>query len=242
MATSVMHAAEISGRDVAVVRTSGVSGPDLLRLSGAALMLGGILAIPGHLVLHPPGHAVEFQQSASWMIAHALSMLSFLLGAVGVLGLYVRVKDRTGIPGLVATVLLFLGFSFHAMRMADEAWVIPYIALNNSANLTAPGGPLDQAPFLGLAGAVRGIVYALGLLGFSALVLWSGFARGGAVMMLVGSVVTVVWVYIIGASGPVTGIGLTVLQLGLGWMGYRLWRDPGAARPAVEVTPRSGLA
>lgn len=228
MTTTVMRTAERGARDAPVVNVSGVSAAALLRLCGAGLVLGGILAVFGQLVLHPPGHAIAFQQTPNWATAHVLSMASFLLGAGGIIGLYVRVKDRVGVLGLVATVLLFFGFSLHAMRMADEAWVIPFIALNNSANLTAPGGPLDQAPFLGLASSVRGVVYSLGLLGFSAALLWSGFARAGAAVVLVGSVVTVSWVYLVGAGGPVSGIGLAVLQLGLGWMGYRLWRDPGA--------------
>ena len=235
MKTTEIGATKTDRRPAAAAATSSVSAAALLRLCGAALMLGGVLAILGHLVFHPPGHGLEYQQSPNWVVAHTLAMLSFLLGAVGALGLYVRVRDRAGVLGLVVTALLFLGFSFHAMRMADEAFQVPVIARNNTANLTAPGGPLTGAPFLGPAGTVRSLVQSAGLLGFSALMLWLGFARGGAAVMLVASIVTVAWVQFVGAGGPVTGIGLTVLQLGLGWMGYRLWRDPGEAPRAAET-------
>lgn len=235
MTTTDLDAAQTIRRTAATAITPGVSAAALLRLCGAGLVLSGVLGILGHLVIHPPGHGLEYQQSPSWVFAHTLAMLSFLLGAVGVLGLYVRVKDRAGVLGLVVTALMFLGFSFHAMRMADEAFQVPVIARGNTADLTAPGGPLTGAPFLGPAGTVRNLVQSAGLLGFSALMLWVGFARRGATVMLLASIVTVVWVLFVGAGGPVTGIGLVVLKLGLGWMGYRLWRDPGEAPRAREA-------
>jgi hypothetical protein len=44
----------------------------LFRVGGISMMLGGLLGPLGHLVLHPPSHALQYQGTSQWVAGGAL--------------------------------------------------------------------------------------------------------------------------------------------------------------------------
>jgi hypothetical protein len=81
-----------------------------LRLSGLALLLGGLLFAVGNL-LHPTTHSPSAHEAATWQAAH----VTFIVGMIGILlglpGFYGHRAHRLGLPGLVGYVAFFAGMA-----------------------------------------------------------------------------------------------------------------------------------
>lgn len=132
-----------------------VSGEQLRRLSGAALIAALPLQIVGFAV-HPAGEQLAHTQQGTYGPAHLILFLSWILAMLGLPALYRAIAGRAGKVGLVAFVLTMLAVAYHLYLTLYEATVIPIAAgLPNAAELVGEGKPLAHgAGALGpLAGA-----------------------------------------------------------------------------------------
>lgn len=115
----------------------------LFRLGGAALVIGGLLGPIGHLVLHPPSHAVAYQQLPTWMAAHMVLTISWVLLLIGLFALYAKLCERMGIAGLVGFVFLCGMCIYQVFNYAFDAFTVPLLVASfPGETVTGPGGPL----------------------------------------------------------------------------------------------------
>jgi lysylphosphatidylglycerol synthetase-like protein (DUF2156 family) len=130
----------------------------LIRWSGMALLLGGVSAIMAAL-FHPNNYALNAVLDPFWKPAHVAEGLTELLLVLGLVGLYLRQAERTGLLGLIGFILaLFGSAALLNVALLDEVYFLPFIAAQQAAPKSAfdvidPAGPL--AVFASSASASR---------------------------------------------------------------------------------------
>jgi hypothetical protein len=194
-----------------------VSASNLLRLGGLAAALGGVLLMLGGLeqlvlnLLFPnPGAAGEVAITAS-SIQLVLALIGQPLLALGLVGLYVRQAEVTGILGLIGFLVAFLG-------------IVLVSALGvEGVEGVAPLASLGWALF-GIASLRAGI-----------------YPRVATVLLIISAVISglfslLIVALIVGPSSILVYVGVgagIVLNTGIAWLGYALFlrRDASAERP-----------
>ncbi len=217
------------------------------RLSG----IGGFLVLVGAVafVLHVVVRSVltagvdpaVSAQAGLWVPVNALGALGAALVLLGLPVIYARLAGQGGLPGLVGFALIEVSWTFFGLFLSlYGALVLPWLA--------------DQAPQL-VAGSSQTpvgfvVAFALGLLAWllGAVLLavplvrgpararwrarWVGYVLpASAFWFLVGS-------FIIAPGGPasnlavilLSNLGLVLLLIGLGYLGFRAWAERGAAK------------
>src|SRR6266567_954881 len=107
--------------------TSLVSPRALIRWSGLALALSGLLQAVGTL-LHPDDTgATMYFQNARWAPAHVGLAGSFLLAIYGLMGLYLYQREKVGLSGLIGLVLSMGGAALLVGVTLTEAFLLPLL-------------------------------------------------------------------------------------------------------------------
>src|SRR5438093_12962008 len=88
----------------------------LIRASGVALMIGGILGVVG-LVIHPLSETASDVASSRWVPAHLLAFVSAIPLIFGLIGLYARQAEETGRLGLLGFALTLIGAISDGMEL-----------------------------------------------------------------------------------------------------------------------------
>jgi len=152
-----------------------MSSTTLLRLSGLALLLAGVLlalAIP----FHPSDTDPQALLRSAWVPVHTVFAIAVLLSLFGLLGLYLRLRERSGWLGLLGFALLFTGSAFILAVLFFEAFVAPAIASSAAGQaLLDPAGPLFGGTLKVVLVLVSSI-FSLGCLLFCIAILRSGTA------------------------------------------------------------------
>lgn len=118
-----------------------MSATRLIRLSGIALMLGGI-GIFIHYLTHPPGESAEYVAMPLWIFSHWIAFPAWLLILMGLVGVYSRNPEKMGLLGFAAFV-----FAFGSGMLAGPAdFLIGGVVQVLSPDFGNPGGPLETAP------------------------------------------------------------------------------------------------
>jgi len=194
-----------------------------LVISGIALTLGGALqalASPAHLSNRDPNSV----KSNMWVPVAITLGCSYLFISIGISGVYLRQGEQTGIIGLIGFILALLGSLLALPISFITAFVIPYVAKQESYSKT----PLD---LLGAKGPIPGIFNLL--LGYIFL-LMPGFVlfgiatiRAGVFPPLAGWLV--LFGIVISQSGNMVlkltflrNVGGVLFGLGLAWHGVVL--------------------
>jgi hypothetical protein len=214
-----------------------VTGSSLIRWSGLAAMVAGVLFI-GIQPIHPPETLASVTTNA-WAIVHIMTIAMSMFGLVGIVGLYARQVKEAGWLGLAGFLLLGLwlvlitGFTF------AEALILPPLAAEAPtfvAGFMGISSGLVSEVTLGLLEPLYGVTGALYLIGgllfgiasFRARILsrWgAGILAFGAVAALATSLVP--HEYARFAAVP-TGLGLA-------WLGYSLWSKRAATSKEVQA-------
>ena len=115
----------------------------LFRLGGAALVIGGSLGPMGHLLLHPPSHDVIYQQWPSWVAAHTVLTISWVLLLLGVCALYAKLCERMGVAGLIGFSLITVMCLYQVFGYGFDAFTVPLLrATFHGETATGPDGVL----------------------------------------------------------------------------------------------------
>ncbi|MBV9897138.1 MAG: hypothetical protein JO020_23475 [Chloroflexi bacterium] len=204
--------------------------PILFRLSGASLLLGGLLAAIA-MIFHP----TDMTDPANVPV-HLALYTAVMLIALGLPGLYGRFALQTGRTGLVGIVLLFVGAVFaDPIHSVLEFTVVPVIAADPSTRSLLDGPPP------GLMGPLMLAIPVL-LLG---MIVWSvsvirgkTVPRWPAVMSLAG--VAAVMAGMIASGGQPGGstlseVGPGILYLSLAAFGLVLVTE---RKPVPTAEPR----
>lgn len=202
-----------------------ITGSSLIRWSGLAAMVAGVLFIsiqPIH-----PSDTLASVTTGAWAIVHIMTIVMSIFGLVGIVGLYARQVKEAGWLGLAGSLLfglwlvLITGFTF------AEAFILPPLAAE---------APRFVVGFMGIAGGhgsevtlgilkplydLTGVLYLIGgllfgIASFRARIL----SRWGAGILAFGAVAAV-------ASSLVpheyARFAAVPTGLGLAWLGYSLW-------------------
>jgi hypothetical protein len=219
---------------------------DPIRLSGAALMLGGVL-VAVHYFTHPQGETTQYAFYPLWVPSHVIGAIAFLLLALGLMGLYARQARELGTFGLVAVVLTFVGAALTAGSLIFvSATLGPFLAARGLDWVDPPSGALYALPAFQIAIGVTGGALVVGLLLLAVATLRAHVlpAIGAWLIILTVplGVVALALVFLVG-TGPLQALGWyggagvgAVLGLGVAAWGWALWTEKGmaaAAAPAV---------
>lgn len=204
-----------------------MSASTLYRCSGAALLVGGALAILGALleIGADPG-------SATWIPGAWLSLAGMLLMVLGWPGLYVRQMQRVGRLGLLGFVLSWVSFVILGIGIgAVDAFVTPTLAADAA---TRPFIDRQTMPALLVFELVGGLLLVVGPFLFALVTIRAGvLPRAAAILLLAGAVATLVTVIL----HDWNEISAVILFLAIAWLGAALWANEAAAeaRPAAPV-------
>jgi hypothetical protein len=223
-----------------------MSTTKLIRWSGLALMLGGILLAVGPFT-HPPADTAEYALYPLWVPSHLLGGIAFLLIPLGLMGLYARQLEKVGLPGLIGFIMTFVGGSLTAGTLIFiDVVVFPFLAARGLEWLDTPNGALRTSSAFQLAAGLGALSLLLGLPLFAVATLRARvLPRWGAWLVILSiplGIVGGVFIFFIGALSQEilqTLIGSVVGMLGLGlaaW-GWALWSEKAEmvaqAKPAM---------
>jgi hypothetical protein len=205
-----------------------MSSSSLIRWSGLAALVGSVLLV----VLDVAEFALLGDQAESvaaatgaLIIVRASFIMAIALIILGLVGLYARQAEQTGVLGLIAFLVAFIGSVMVAGLQWGAAFISPWLAG------VAPE-LLDTEPSEALMAGIMlsFVLFALGWLLFGLASLRArALPRGAAVLLMVGAALMFVLLLL---ELP----GFTVVfGVALAWMGYALWA--GAAETGTRPRP-----
>ncbi len=164
-----------------------MSSTTLYRFSGVALLIGGVLAIIGQLLLITADPGTPLWIPGSW-----LALAGTLLVILGLPGLYFKQIDRAGLLGMIGFVVSFVGFLFLVGIQTFDAFVSPALAANAATKSMADTeGILPLLAFELLCG----LLLIVGPLLFGIATIRAGvLQRWAAIILIVGSVASLITV------------------------------------------------
>jgi hypothetical protein len=209
-----------------------VSITKLIRFSGLALMLGGIL-FAAHEITHPPGETAKYALYSLWVPSHVLGGIACVLISLGVVGMYARQSEKVGVLGLISFILTFVGLTLTAGALIFlSAVIIPFLAARGIDPFVDPKGPLMGSPVVQLTAGLTALSLSLGILLFAIVTLRARvLPRLGSwmvILLIPFAVVAVVFVFFI-AGGTQPGVLEPLLGSWLGFAlvawGWALWSE-----------------
>ena len=212
---------------------------NLIRWSGLALMIGGILGAIS-LVIHPLSETASDVASSLWVPAHLLGFVSTIPLIFGLIGLYARQAEETGRLVLLGFALTLIGAISEGMeQLWIEVIIYPFLVANSPALFDS----LRSSPaYLGSV-ALGFILFLGGFIVFGAAMVRAAVLPRWTVWLVVMAVVPTIFILglvVLVLSGVATASSLSgpgsptilifnivgiVLSLSfVGW-GYALWSD-----------------
>jgi hypothetical protein len=207
----------------------------LIRASGLSAIVGGL-----GFVLFPllhPNHDAAGYTNWIWVPAHMLPNVGAILVLFGLVGLLARQLERAGWLGLVGFVVAFFGTASFVMGAMIEAFIIPFMGLQNPAFEEGPPPPGIAEAFMTVTVLFAVGYVILGIATYRAAVL----PRSVGALLVVGAVA---WMFFerIGAillqSDDLWAAGPVLLGAGMAWLGYALWSRTPASVGIKQRTPR----
>ncbi len=193
-----------------------MSSSNLIRLSGLAAIVAGALLLVGDLLslAAESENRSEAATTASFVFTFLLYLIGTVLLLVGLVGLYIRQSEASGILGLVGFAAAFLGSALVLGAFWTELFVAPFLA--NAAPAVLDAGPTGTLAFGFILSFALG---ALGWLLFGLAALRARvYPRAAAIALMVGAVISFLPI-------PASGI---VLDAVVAWLGFTLLTGTGA--------------
>ncbi len=184
-----------------------MSTSDLVRWSGLAAIVGGVLAVLSDLVSFLVPDYENFSETATtgaYTVESVLFLLATVLLLLGLVGLYASQAEAAGVLGLVAFLVAFLGTALVVGAIWAETFVAPSVAE------VAPEF-LDEEPGgrLGLGFLLSFPLSALGWLLFGVATYRARvYPRWAAILLMVGAALSFLPLPILGVAIGVLGFFL----------------------------------
>ena len=206
---------------------TGPSLAALLRWSGMALIVGGLLAVVA-TALHPSRETTAsiLQTEPRLVAAHVLFTVAYLLVLLGLPGLYGAESTRMGRLGLSGFLLAFMGTTLIAVS-GDFGFIAPVLAAESSELIDAVNRypPVVTVNAVAFATFVVGfVIFGIAMTKTATLIRLSGILVAvGAPLQVFGFATAQVFS---SALWTIAVLGSAALGGGLAWAGYRMWRQP----------------
>ena len=162
---------------------------------------------------------LELVRLNGYQIQSIIGLIACILSPLGILGLYLPHAEKLGKLGLAGCLLSCVGVILYGCMQYDETFTWPILAARAPA-LLGTAGLMSDAAFMS-AYILMGVIFVLGfiLLGIAN---WRAgiFPRWTVICFSVGAAL-----FGIGMAVMIRTIGLALLVIGWGWMGYMLWKE-----------------
>jgi hypothetical protein len=208
-----------------------------IRLSGLALIIGGIL-LAVHFFTHPGGELAKYAFEPLWVTSHAIGAVAYLLIPLGLIGLYARQSRQIGWLGLIALVLSFVGLTLSAgASLFLSVALVPFLAAHGSDWLDPPNGALYVTTAFQIAVGISGGALLLGTLLLAVATVRARVLPSLGAWLIIGTaplaVVALVLVFFIGTTqqGLIQAAVGAVLGLGVAVWGWALWSEKAMSGP-----------
>jgi hypothetical protein len=224
-----------------LIRTLGVderrlriSSSNWIRWCGLAALGAGVLFLIGDLIIVVAGvdfHSAGSQTTTSYASVFLLWLLAGALLLLGLVGLYARQSDATGVLGLVGFLAAFSGTVLVVGFFWYSLFITPLVAAEAPELHETIGGSAGEP--LGIILSV--LAYSAGWVLFGVATLRAGvYPRVAAITVIVGAVLALVPVPGIMAAGM-------VFDAAVAWLGFLLFAGRGAAteQPSTRVSRTS---
>lgn len=214
----------------------------LFRVAGLAAVVAGLVFVLLQFI--HPDETIQNVTTMTWKVVHVMTLAMAILALVGVLGMYLRQVEETGVLGFVAVVLygcgffLIFGFSF------IEAAVLQQLADTNARYvedvmaLTATGEATDEVGGLGAANVGSAVTYLLGGVLFG-VVLWRAGVlwRWAAALLVIGALSTILIRVL-----PESLDRMVAIPVGVAWasLGISLWQSTSTRMGSVATRTEVG--
>jgi hypothetical protein len=212
-----------------------MSSTPLIRWSGAALFLGGLVCALSFL-FHPLSDSMNDIVGPRWLIVHNLAGIALLLIVPGLAGLYRYISERSGTLGLTGFVLASIAGALMAGSLIFiESVVLPVAAANPAfAPLADPTSDLYRGTWILPVFLGASLIFALGFVLLGAAILRAGeVPRFSAYLIIVGGFLSALPVP--PAPVIVVMIGVFLFGVGLAVVGYVLWQSTSQKSPRSKM-------
>lgn len=200
-----------------------MNSSDLIRFSGLAALLGAALLIISDFLSFTvfSGDPMEFVTTGAYLADGGARVLAGVLLLIGLVGLYARQSEASGVPGLVAFLIAFVGTASILGTWWTNAFVAPSLATAAPAFLEAgPTGVMSVAYTMSFAlGALGWLLF--GVVSLRARV----YPRVAAAALVAGAALTFV---------PLPAV-VVVFYVAVAWMGLALFSHREASTPRPEA-------
>jgi hypothetical protein len=198
----------------------------LTRAAAVAASAAGVIFI-GVQINHP--HAdVTSVTTTEWAVRNSLKVLMAALALAGITGMYLRQVKQIGVLGLLGYLLFSAGYLLITSTASISGFVLPALADSNPGYVNDVLAAATNGTVHGDIGLlqtvikVQGFAWLAGGLVFGIALFRSGvLARWAAVLLAVGSVVTVLLAVMPDAFYRFLAVPNGIAMVGLG---YALWR------------------
>jgi hypothetical protein len=168
----------------------------LFRGAGVAAVAAGVLFVLLQLI--HPDETIPDVTTATWKVVHVMTLAMLVLAVIGILGMYLREVEESGLLGFIAAVLYGCGFFIIFWFAFVEAAVLPQLAgtepryVQDVMALTAGSDVIGPIGGLAVANVGSAVTYLLGgvLFGVAlwrARVLW----RWTSALLAIGALSTI---------------------------------------------------
>ncbi len=186
---------------------------NLVRWGGLAALGAGVLFLIGDLIIVVAGvdfHSAESQSTASYASVFILWLLAGGLLLLGLVGLYVRQSEATGVLGLVGFLAAFSGTVLVVGFFWNSLFITPLVAAEVPELHETIGGSAGEP----LGTILSVLAYSAGWVLFGVATLRAGiYPRAAAIALIVGAVLALV---------PIQGISGIVFDAAVAWLGFAL--------------------
>ena len=166
-------------------------------------------------------------RTSGWVILLVLALMGSMLIFLGLVGLYARQVAETGVLGLIAFLVAFIGMTLFVGMIWTFTFVVPSLAEAAPELLDADPSGLLAAGFI-----LTLVLFTLGWLLFGLASLQAGLLpRGAAVLLMIGAVLSFVLSFLELPFGEV------VFGVALAWMGYAVWAGAGEQATEPRAAP-----
>jgi hypothetical protein len=204
-----------------------ITAPNLIRWTGLAALLGGII-FAGIQPIHPPDVLASVATSL-WAVIISLKLLMCFLFLIGIAGIYARQVEEAGWLGFVGFVLFSASWALQSGFVFAELYILPPLATTTPQFIDSYLGVVNGTPGVMDIGALVptyaavGILYLLGGIVFGVATVRAGvLPRWPAILLAVTALVTPAAVLLPHAQQRFVAVPM---GLALAWLGYALWSE-----------------
>jgi hypothetical protein len=198
----------------------------LFRVAGIAGAAAGLMFVLLQFI--HPNETIPNVTTTTWKVVHVMTLAMVVLAAVGIVGMYLRQVEETGMLGFVAVMLYVVGFFIIFGVTVVEAAVLPRLAadvpryVQDVMTLTAGAQVTGDIGGLAVVNVFAFPTYLLGGVLFG-IALWRArvLSRWASALLAIGALSTVLIRVL-----PKSLDRIPAIPVGVAWaaLGISLWR------------------